>query len=239
MTAPPRRQLGFTFLGLMFLVAALGVAMALVGTLWHTSVQREKEAQLLFVGEQYRHAIESFWAASPKGQERLPKTLEELLQDPRYPNIVRHLRHLYPDPLSGKLDWGLVKDAAGGISGVYSQSATQPFKTGNFPTALKDFEGKHSYREWLFSARIKGSADATAADSGASGQGTDQGSNPATGSNPAPGSSPATPPRNNACGIALRDSVAACTQIAKDGQVAFGTCRNEAVKVYNDCLSGQ
>jgi type II secretory pathway pseudopilin PulG len=52
-----RTQRGFTLLGLLFLLAGMGVAMAALGTMWHTASQRDKERDLLFVGDQYRQAI--------------------------------------------------------------------------------------------------------------------------------------------------------------------------------------
>lgn len=141
---------GFTLIGLLFLVTGLGVAMVTLGTVWHTAAQREKEKELLFVGEEYRRAIASFWQASPKGQQRLPKQLDELLRDPRFPNTVRHLRRAYPDPMTGSLEWGMAKDAADGIAGVYSQSEGKPFKQGGFPVSQVAFEHAASYRQWQF-----------------------------------------------------------------------------------------
>jgi type II secretory pathway pseudopilin PulG len=147
------RQGGFVFLWLLFLVAGLGVGMAALGTLWHNAVQREKEAELLFIGDQYRRAIEHFLKAGPSGQQpRLPQSLDELLLDPRFPNTVRHLRRLYPDPITGKQEWGLLRDAQGGIGGVFSTSNRPPFKTRNFPLAYDDFTGKTDYRQWQFIA---------------------------------------------------------------------------------------
>ncbi len=153
---------GFTLLGLLFLIAGMGVAMAALGTMWHTVLQREKEQELLFVGDQYRRSIESFWNASPKGQERLPKNFKELIQDPRFPNTVRHLRRLYQDPMTGSVEWGLLKEEGGAISGVYSLSESVPMKEKGFPSRYAEFEGKRSYREWQF--RFKNSKSDTAAD---------------------------------------------------------------------------
>ena len=147
-----RLQGGFTLLGLLFLVAGLGVAMAALGTMWHTAVQRERERDLLFVGDQYRQAIESFWRIPlPVGTpRRLPKNFSELLSDPRFPNAVRHLRRRYRDPMTGSTEWGLVKEPDGGISGVYSLSTEKPFKQVGFPAADAHFEGAQSYRDWVF-----------------------------------------------------------------------------------------
>ena len=146
----PTGERGFTLVGLLFLVAGLGVAMSVLGTVWHTVAQREKEKELLFIGEEYRHAIAGFWRASPSGQQRLPREFAELLLDPRFPNTVRHLRRLYVDPMTGGTDWGVVKDEAGGITGVYSLSERKPLKQAGFPRSQTAFEQAESYQQWLF-----------------------------------------------------------------------------------------
>ena len=152
---PGRGQQGFALLWLLFLVAGLGVGMAAIGTVWHTTAQREKEAELLFAGDQYRRAIDSFLKASPKGQERLPKSFDELLLDPRFPNTVRHLRRLYADPVTGTSEWGQVKTPEGGIAGVFSLSTAAPLKQGGFSPAYAAFSGAAEYRGWVFDAREK------------------------------------------------------------------------------------
>lgn len=145
------RQGGFTLLAVLFMVAALGVGMAAVGTMWETAVRREKEAQLLFVGDQYRHAIERYHQATPGGVKSYPGRLEDLLLDRRFPQTVRHLRQSYPDPVTGKPEWGLVKDGEG-ITGVYSLSQGMPMKQAGFDAAHKNFEGRARYSDWVFVA---------------------------------------------------------------------------------------
>lgn len=145
-------QAGFSFLGLLFLLAGLGVALAAVGTVWSTAAQREKEQDLLFVGDQYRRAVESFWKTPlPVGTpRRLPKNFDELLEDPRFPDTVRHLRRVWRDPLTGSTEWGLVKEADGGFSGVHSLADKRPLKRGSFPSDYAAFEEASSYRDWVF-----------------------------------------------------------------------------------------
>lgn len=145
-------QGGFTLLGLLFLVAGLGVGMAALGTMWHSAVQREKERDLLFAGDQYSQAIESFWSVPlPVGTpRRLPKNFAELLADPRFPDTVRHLRRVYRDPMTGSDEWGLLKGPDGGIAGVYSLSEGTPFKRANFPSAYAPFAEAQTYRDWVF-----------------------------------------------------------------------------------------
>jgi type II secretory pathway pseudopilin PulG len=146
-------QGGWLLLALLFLLAALGAGMAAVGTVWTTAAQREKEAELLFVGEQYRRAIESYRRRGPETAKPYPPSLEELVQDRRFPMPVRHLRRLYPDPMTGGTEWGLVRDADGGIVGVYSLSEGAPLKKAGFPPDQAGFEEAASYRDWVFKAR--------------------------------------------------------------------------------------
>ena len=146
-------QAGWVLLALLFILAALSTGMASVGTVWTTVAQREKEAELLFVGEQYRRAIESYQQRSPGTDKRSPPSLEALLQDQRFPMPVRHLRRLYPDPMTGRPDWGLVRDAQGGIVGVHSLAEGAPMKTAGFTSVQQGFEEATSYREWVFRAR--------------------------------------------------------------------------------------
>jgi type II secretory pathway pseudopilin PulG len=141
---------GFTLLGVLFIVVGLGIGMAALGKMWHTASQREKEKELLFIGDQYRRAIESFWRLSPGGVKRLPKNFEELLADPRFPTIVRHLRRIYRDPMSREGKWGIVKEPEGGISGIYSISEGSPFKNAGFEPEYQHFSGAKTYQEWVF-----------------------------------------------------------------------------------------
>ena len=154
MASPTRNCKGFTLLALLFLIAGFGVAMAALGTLWHTHVQREKEAELLFVGDQYRQALESYRATRKTGEPSAPKKLEALLEDFRDLRLTRHLRKLYRDPFSGSENWGLVRDEQGGITAVFSQSERKPFKTANFATRYESFSSAETYRDWRFQADV-------------------------------------------------------------------------------------
>jgi len=140
-------QRGFTYLTVLFMVAILAGGLALVGEMWHTSALREKEAELLFVGNQYRKAIERYYLSGP--QRNYPRTLDELLRDPRRPGTERYLRRLYPDPMTGK-EWGLVKAPDGGIWGVHSLSEGRPIKVAGFKARDAGFETAAKYSDWRF-----------------------------------------------------------------------------------------
>lgn len=145
-----RRVGGFTYLAVMAIVAIMGITLAVTGEVWHIALKREKERELLFVGDQFRRAINSYYAHTPASGHRQLKNLEELLRDPRHPSIQRHLRKIYADPISGRAEWGLVKGESGEIFGVHSLSEEEPLKKLNFSFKDKNFEDKMKYADWVF-----------------------------------------------------------------------------------------
>ncbi len=145
-----RGQRGFTYLGLMIIVMVMGMGLAAFGTIYSQTAQRDKEAELLFVGEQFRAAIESYYLKSP-GERAYPKKLDDLVEDKRFPMPMRHLRRIYPDPITGGRDWGLVEmPNNGGIMGVFSKSEEKPIKQANFGVKQAAFEDAESYAKWTF-----------------------------------------------------------------------------------------
>ncbi len=142
-------QQGFSYIGVLILVAIMGVMLAATGDMWQTTQQREKEDELLFAGHQFRQAIQRYYQQSP-GQKSYPKVLGDLLQDPRLPAMRRYLRRIYYDPMTGTSDWGLVTGPSGEIYGVYSKSDAEPLKKANFGYADSTFEGATKYSQWQF-----------------------------------------------------------------------------------------
>ena len=150
-------QNGFSYLIVLFAIAALGAALGVAGQVWHTASVREKERQLLYVGNAFRDAIASYYERSPSGAKSFPKTFDELVKDPRFPNTMRHLRKIYPDPITGKEDWGLIPAPGGGIMGVYSKSEARPLKVAYFDAPYQAFaeralqlKEKMTYAQWQF-----------------------------------------------------------------------------------------
>jgi type II secretory pathway pseudopilin PulG len=147
--ARPRAR-GIVLLALLMMILLGAIFSTRAIEVWATARQREKEAELLFVGEQYRAAIRHYYFSSPNARTRaLPTRLEDLLLDDRFPVPVRHLRRLYPDPISGG-DFELLRQG-NRIAGVYSASNAQPLKIANFDNKDQStFVAKSSYREWVF-----------------------------------------------------------------------------------------
>jgi type II secretory pathway pseudopilin PulG len=142
-----RRHQGFTLVGALITLAVMGAGLAAIGELASHAAQREKEAELLFVGNQYREAIGAYF----RKEQRYPGDLAALLEDRRYPMPVRHLRKLYADPITGSQEWGLVEaPGGGGIMGVYSKSEQPPVKSGNFAIRDRAFADAKRYADWQF-----------------------------------------------------------------------------------------
>ena len=144
------RQRGVVLLTFLIALTLLGIGLMNAANVWTLARQREREQELLFVGEQYRQAIRRYYSAAPGGAQRgYPTSLELLLEDDRYPIPVRHLRRAYPDPITGKAEWGLLK-AGDRILGVYSLSEGAPLKQAGFMREHEAFKDAASYKDWVF-----------------------------------------------------------------------------------------
>lgn len=140
--APTRRtQTGLTYLMLLWWVAISGLMLAGLAQSWTLDARRAREAELIWRGEQFRIAIEAY-ASVPVGEgaSRLPQRLEDLLEDRRSGEPQRHLKRIWRDPLTGRAEWGLVREGEG-IAGVHSLSTARPL---NAP------EGVTRYDQWRF-----------------------------------------------------------------------------------------
>jgi type II secretory pathway pseudopilin PulG len=147
---PGRHQRGFTYVALMIATAVIGVGLAATGTVWSQAAQRDKERELLGIGAEMRNAIARYYERTPGTVKAYPKTLEELLKDPRFPNVQRHLRRIYVDPMTGKAEWGLVAAPGGGVMGVYSLSKQEPLKRAGFAAVDADLSRALHYSDWQF-----------------------------------------------------------------------------------------
>jgi type II secretory pathway pseudopilin PulG len=152
--ARPPLQHGFTYLGLLILVAIIGVASTASIQLGVVVQRRMAEEALLAIGMEFRNALVSYANATPAGLDRHPASIDDLLKDPRYPGVRRHLRQHYVDPLTGRDEWGITRAPnGGGIVGLYSLAGDKPIKIGNFEAPFQDFAEMTSYRGWVFSGQ--------------------------------------------------------------------------------------
>jgi type II secretory pathway pseudopilin PulG len=145
-----KRQSGFTYLAILFAITIAGVLLARVGIDWSQAGRREKERELLFVGNQFRQAIASYYQRTPGTVKHYPTKLEDLISDDRYNPPQHYLRKIYRDPITNLLQWGMVMSPEGGIMGVHSLSESPPVKVSGFGDANQSFEGSGKYTDWVF-----------------------------------------------------------------------------------------
>jgi type II secretory pathway pseudopilin PulG len=149
--ATPGRHAGFTYLGVLFLVSLLALTASMASVVWSTEQRRENERQLVFAGLQIQAAIEHYRQRSKEGEAPYPRRLEDLLRDARAVQVQRHLRQLFPDPVTGSNRWGLIRLPDGGIVGVHSLSEREPLQRAALGHGLS-FSNAKTYRDWRFVA---------------------------------------------------------------------------------------
>jgi type II secretory pathway pseudopilin PulG len=147
---PATLQSGFTYVGLLFFLFVIALSSLVVVQTASLVARRAAEQELLFIGREFSLAFRTYYLNTPAGQRRYPNSLQDLLRDARTPEVSRHLRRLYADPLTGKSTWGLVEAPEGGILGVHSLSQEKPIKIGNFDVDQTGFRNAESYADWIF-----------------------------------------------------------------------------------------
>ncbi len=236
---PANPQRGFTYLGLLMFVMISGIALASTGKVWHAEAQREKERELLFIGEQFRKAIGSYYE-NTTGVKQYPLTLQDLLEDKRLPQVRHHLRKIYRDPITGTTSWGLVREQ-GRITGVFSLSNFKPFKQDGFTREFVSFANAEQYTKWRFIHSLS-AIELSSVPAGKPGTGA-VGSVPPNVAQPAPGviSPPVSPtkPKNRyaLCGNQLAIESTQCRESC--GELTGPTCHicfTAASEAYGACL---
>ena len=111
-------QSGFTYLGVLLAVALIGLGLVTASEVWMTVAHRHKLEQLEFAGQQYAQAIGSYYESTPGAAKQYPRSLEDLLEDRRFPSPRRHLRRIYLNPFETGQQWEVVAGTGGGIAGV-------------------------------------------------------------------------------------------------------------------------
>lgn len=144
---PWRRQRspGLVMLTLLIALMLASIALLVGMDVWALQRRRQQEDALLFVGNQYRQAIERYYLVG----RSLPMSIDDLIDDKRFPVPMHHLRRAYPDPITGRNDWELLRDGTG-IYGIHSRSDGVPIKHANFPGRYAFFSNAQTYADWAF-----------------------------------------------------------------------------------------
>lgn len=147
---------GYALVVLLVLLAVLAWGASVTGPLWSEAARRDKEDELLKVGAMYAAAIEQYYRASPGSTKAYPDRLEDLLLDHRFVGTKRYMRRLYADPLTGKLDWGELRNGQNQLVGVFSRSQDVPVRQGAVAMGLGGLgsmrlQPARVYSDWKFS----------------------------------------------------------------------------------------
>lgn len=147
-------QLGYTYLSLLIMLAVMAYTSGMLLQKGLYLQRRDAELELLEKGQRLALALERYAVATPQGQSPMPARVEDLLQDPRYPKLLlRHLRRVEIDPMTGKANWGEIRSTDGkGIMGFHSLSEDRPLIK-IFPAEFKDFDELPRYRDWVFGSQ--------------------------------------------------------------------------------------
>lgn len=144
-------QGGGAYLFVLFVISLISIS--LCGSAYIDSVggRRDREMELFFIGGEFERAFLSYRNVSVAlGDEINPSQIGDLLEDRRGGRVIRHLRKVYFDPLTGSRQWGEVR-ARGRLVGVYSLAGGTPFVRrleASRPDA--DDPGPERYSEWVF-----------------------------------------------------------------------------------------
>lgn len=143
-------QGGLAYLLLLIVLSLLALGSTVSVSMGAMETRRAAEEELLAVGAEYERALASYRASSrggPLGAN--PKSLQDLLLDPRYPGVRRHLRKAFADPLTGH-PWGVVFANDGSIEGFFSTASGVPIRQAGFAGVWETFNEAQTYRQWVF-----------------------------------------------------------------------------------------
>jgi type II secretory pathway pseudopilin PulG len=146
---PRSPEAGFMMAALLVMMAVMAIMMTAMLPAYRTLAQREKEAELVFRGEQYARAVALF---QRKFASAYPPSIDVLVEQ-------KFLRKKYKDPITND-DFQVVmagQDTTqkppprgggpnvirAGVAGVMSKSTE---------TAFRVYNGRTKYNEWVFVA---------------------------------------------------------------------------------------
>ena len=111
--------------------------------------EREREVELLRAGRAIAQALAAYHASPFVSAPEYPRDLLELVEDRRGPGVLRHLRAVPVDPVTGRRDWVTIAEA-GRIVGVHSASTRPPLRRAGFPPEYVAFEKARTLADWRF-----------------------------------------------------------------------------------------
>lgn len=145
-----RRERGFTYVAVLFSLILFGLGLAQIGPMLADQAQRDRERELLQIGEEVVRAIRAYHLGTPGEVKRLPSGWNDLLEDRRLVQVRRHLRRIPRDPLSNSIEWEVIRDGSGAMLGIRSKAPGVPFRTAGLLVDGRPLPSASRYRDWSF-----------------------------------------------------------------------------------------
>lgn len=138
------RESGYAMVGLLVGIALLTISLSVALPVWRTMILREKEAELLWRGQQYDRALQLY---RRKTGAPGPPNLDVLVKE-------RYLRKKYKDPIAND-DFELVPLGAPNAPGVRQPrrgfgQLIGGVRSKSKKRSLRVVNGKQVYNEWQF-----------------------------------------------------------------------------------------
>jgi len=153
-----KKKKGFLYIMVLFAVILISIMLLEVFQTWKYKIKKEKEAELIFRGNQYVTAISKYLRKNPG---RYPKSFEELHEK-------KFLRRVFKEPFSEDGNWNIVSLLQKGSSkkkfivvpySIWEKSEGKYRIAGVVSPVHKKgykvYKKKEYYDEWLFAYGVK------------------------------------------------------------------------------------
>ena len=140
-----RAQQGFALAALLVAIAVLSVMLLVALPTWRHQVQREKEAELVFRGEQYARAIGLY---QRKLAGAFPPSLDALVEQ-------KFLRKRYKDPITGDDFEPVFANSAAGVSALSAQPGGMQVTADSVSTQTSVGPGGRSTQTFTFQGNVQ------------------------------------------------------------------------------------
>jgi type II secretory pathway pseudopilin PulG len=173
---------GYAMAALLVTLAIMGILLTILMPVWRHEAQREKEAELVFRGEQYARAVALYKFKNASVQNAYPPSIDFLVEN-------RFLRKKYKDPMTKDGEFlplqfgsqqpgipgaganqpgGTPPGAGRGLTPPAGRSTTSPQPTGqgqvaggisgvrskSEETSIRAYRGATRYDQWLFQFNV-------------------------------------------------------------------------------------
>jgi type II secretory pathway pseudopilin PulG len=118
MVTSVRQQGGFTYVWVLIAVAVTAGLLAVAMQSATDRARRERQIEYAWIVEQYRLAVQSYAQYEITTGGAPLQSLRQLVRDERGGVVRRHIRQLYPNPMTGRVDWQLRRGPNGEVVGV-------------------------------------------------------------------------------------------------------------------------